>query len=74
MAVLPGDVMVGDGEGVICLPAHLAEELAHEAFEMTAYEDWVEEQVMAGAALPGIYPQTDRSRAAFEADRGRSRS
>ena len=74
VAVFPGDVMVGDGEGVICLPAHLAEELAHEAFEMTAYEDWVEEQVMAGAALPGIYPQTDRSRAAFEADRGRSRS
>ena len=65
-AVYPGDILVGDGEGVVVLPAHMAEELAHESAEMTLYEDWVEIQVMAGSKLPGIYPQTAESKAAFE--------
>src|SRR5262249_34717932 len=38
--VFPGDVIVGDGDGVIVLPAHLADELAEEATEMTAFEDF----------------------------------
>jgi regulator of RNase E activity RraA len=65
--VFPGDIMVGDGEGVICLPAHLANELAEEAFEMTAYEDFVEEQVKGGRKIFGIYPATADSRAEFAA-------
>ncbi len=59
VAVFPGDVMVGDGEGVVCLPAHLAAELAEEAFEMTAFEDYVEERVSAGDSTFGLYPPTD---------------
>ncbi len=43
--VFPGDVMVGDREGVVVLPAHLADELAEEAVEMTAFEDFVTEEV-----------------------------
>ncbi|MCB1968894.1 MAG: ribonuclease activity regulator RraA [Geminicoccaceae bacterium] len=70
-AVYPGDILVGDGEGVVVLPAHLAEELAHESAEMTAYEDWVEIQVMDGSRLPGIYPQSPESKKAFEAWRAR---
>ncbi|MEY3912390.1 MAG: hypothetical protein RL509_434, partial [Pseudomonadota bacterium] len=35
VAVFPGDVMVGDREGVVVIPAHLADEIAHEATEMT---------------------------------------
>jgi regulator of RNase E activity RraA len=41
VAVFPGDVVVGDGEGVVIVPAHLAEEIATEAVEMTAFEDFV---------------------------------
>lgn len=64
--VYPGDVVVGDGEGVVVVPAHLADEVAREAVTMTAYEDWVEQQVLNGARLPGIYPATAASREAFE--------
>ncbi len=65
VAVYPGDVMVGDGEGVVCIPAHLAAEVAEEAAEMTAYEDFVQERVEAGARLPGLYPASEASRAEF---------
>jgi regulator of RNase E activity RraA len=57
--VFPGDVMVGDREGVVVLPAHLADELAEEAFEMTAFEDFVGEEVMKGRSILGLYPATD---------------
>ena len=58
-AVWPGDVMLGDGDGVIVIPAHLAEEIAAEAVEMTAYEDFVTEQVRGGRSIRGLYPATD---------------
>ena len=57
--VFPGDVIVGDGEGVIVLPAHLADELADEAVEMTAFEDFVTEKVLEGRPILGLYPATE---------------
>ena len=57
--VWPGDVIVGDAEGVVVIPAHLADEVAGEATEMTAFEDFVTEQVMAGRSIIGLYPPTD---------------
>ena len=57
--VFPGDVVVGDADGVIVLPAHLADELAIEATEMTAFEDFVTEQVRGGRSIVGLYPATD---------------
>ena len=57
--VFPGDVVVGDPDGVIILPAHLADELADEATEMTAFEDFVTEEVRGGRSILGLYPATD---------------
>jgi regulator of RNase E activity RraA len=57
--VFPGDVVVGDAEGVIVIPAHLADEIADEGVEMTAFEDFVAGQVMAGRSILGLYPPTD---------------
>ena len=57
--VFPGDVIVGDAEGVVVIPAHLADELATEAVEMTAFEDFVQERVLAGQSILGLYPPTD---------------
>lgn len=57
--VFPGDIVLGDNDGVIVIPAHLADEIADEAFEMTAYEDFVTEQVRAGRGIFGLYPATD---------------
>ena len=73
--VFPGDVVVGDNDGVLVLPAHLADELADEATEMTAYEDVVTEEVREGRSILGLYPATDeRSLADFASwrkERGR---
>jgi len=57
--VFPGDVIVGDSEGVVVLPAHLADELADEGLEMTAFEDFVTEEVLRGRSILGLYPATD---------------
>jgi regulator of RNase E activity RraA len=59
VAVFPDDVVVGDGEGVVVIPAHLADEIAQEALEMTAFEDFVTERVNAGQSIMGLYPATD---------------
>ncbi|MHA3976712.1 ribonuclease activity regulator RraA [Halovulum sp. GXIMD14794] len=56
--VFPGDVLVGDDDSVIVIPAHMADEVADEAVEMTAYEDFVVEQVKAGETIIGLYPAT----------------
>ena len=66
--VFPGDVVVGDDDSVIIIPAHLADEVADEATEMTAYEDFVVEQVKAGESIIGLYPATkDENLQKFEA-------
>src|SRR5215212_9650593 len=57
--VFPGDIILGDADGVIVIPAHLADEIADEAFEMTAFEDFVTEQVQNGRSIMGLYPATD---------------
>jgi regulator of RNase E activity RraA len=75
VAVWPGDVVLGDAEGVVVIPAHLADEVAAEALEMTAFEDFVTERVQAGQSILGLYPPTEEAnRLAFEAwrrERGR---
>ena len=57
--VWPGDVVVGDGEGVVVIPAHIAGEIADEAVEMTAFEDFVAEEVEKGRSILGLYPATE---------------
>lgn len=57
--VFPGDIIVGDGEGVIVIPVHLADEVAAEAVEMTVFEDFATEQVLAGRSILGLYPATE---------------
>jgi regulator of RNase E activity RraA len=56
--VFPGDVMLGDCDGVMAIPAHLADEIAGECAGMESFEDFVLEEVRAGAAIIGLYPAT----------------
>ena len=58
--VWPGDVIVGDREGVVVIPAAIADEIADEAVEMTAFEDFVGEEVMKGRSILGLYPPTEQ--------------
>ena len=60
VAVWPGDVIVGDREGVYVIPAHLADEIAIEAVEMTAFEDFVTEEVQKGRSIIGLYPPSEQ--------------
>ena len=75
VAVWPGDVVVGDAEGVIVIPAAIADDIATEAVEMTVFEDFVQEQVLAGRSILGLYPPTDEQTrvdfAAWRQARGR---
>jgi regulator of RNase E activity RraA len=59
--VFPGDIVVGDADGVIIIPAEIVEGIAAEAVEMTAYEDFVTERVRAGQKTFGLYPPTDEA-------------
>jgi regulator of RNase E activity RraA len=59
VAVFPGDIMVGDADSVITIPATIAAEVAQEAMDMTLYEQFVIEQVERGTPIVGLYPMTD---------------
>jgi regulator of RNase E activity RraA len=56
--VFPGDVVVGDGDGVIIVPAHLADEIGEECAEMEVFETFVWDSVRAGHSIIGLYPPT----------------
>ncbi len=58
VAVFPGDIVLGDDDGVIIIPAHLCDEIADEGIAMTLFEDFVTEQVLAGKSIIGLYPPT----------------
>ena len=56
--VFPGDVMVGDKDGVMVIPAHLADEIAEECTGMEGFEEFVLQEVQSGAPIIGLYPAT----------------
>ena len=65
-AVQPGDVIVGDGDGVIVIPPPLVEEVLAECEAQEREEEWVAEQVAGGAAVDGLFPMNAEWRARFE--------
>lgn len=58
VAVFPGDIIVGDKDGVIVVPLELIHDVVLECEEMTKFEDFVLEQVNDGATIVGLYPPT----------------
>lgn len=67
VAVYPGDIMVGDAEGVVVIPASMASEIAGEAHEASSYDEFVAEHIRGGRSVVGLYPPTDISRAEYAA-------
>ncbi len=65
--VEPGDVLVGDAEGVIVIPAGIAAEVAAEAAEQERQERFIYDQVSAGASIEGLYPLGPARRAQYQA-------
>ena len=65
-AIYPGDIMVGGRDGVIVLPAHLANEIAEEAVDVAAYEEFAAEKISGGRSIFGLFPATEESRTEYE--------
>jgi regulator of RNase E activity RraA len=67
VTVQPGDLVIGDDDGVVVLPPALAVEVLAAARDQERQEEFVAAQVAAGAELDGLYPLGERWRAAYEA-------
>jgi len=67
VTVTPGDIIVGDGDGVIVIPAHLAMEVAQDAAEQELQEEFAAAMVAKGESVNGLYPLGKRWQVAFEA-------
>ena len=65
--VQPGDILVGDNDGVLVLPPALAEEVADAALAQEDEDAWVAEQVTAGHPVDGLFPMNAEWRARYEA-------
>lgn len=65
--VAPGDVLVGDEDGVVVIPRQLANDVATAAAEQESLEEFILEQVRAGAGIKGVYPPNDATLAAYRA-------
>ncbi|MEO8145501.1 MAG: ribonuclease activity regulator RraA [Betaproteobacteria bacterium] len=66
VAVYPGDVIVGDGEGVIVIPRGIADEVAADTFEQEKLEEFVQQEIASGHPLPGTYPPNAETKARYE--------
>lgn len=66
VAVYPGDVLVGDVDGVVVIPRHLADEVAEAAARQEHLEVFVLTKIESGESLRGVYPPDESTRAEYE--------
>ncbi|MCK6066666.1 MULTISPECIES: fumarylacetoacetate hydrolase family protein [Microbacterium] len=67
--VEPGDIIVGDGDGVLVIPPALAEEVADAALAQEEEDAWIAAQVKAGHPVDGLFPMNAEWRARYDAER-----
>ena len=65
VAVYPGDIIVGDVDGIVVIPQHLAEEIALDSSEQERMEEFIYKRIEAGASLTGTYPPNDATEEAY---------
>jgi regulator of RNase E activity RraA len=65
VAIYPGDVVVGDAEGIVVIPNDLANRIAEEAWAQTQYDTFAAEAIAGGRSVIGLYPATPESQAEF---------
>nr|WP_245861103.1 fumarylacetoacetate hydrolase family protein [Microbacterium aurantiacum] len=69
-SVQPGDIIVGDGDGVIVIPPSLAEQVVDDTLAQEVEDAWIAEQVAAGNPVDGLFPMNAEWRARYEAEMG----
>ncbi|MFV0302038.1 MAG: ribonuclease activity regulator RraA [Paracoccus sp. (in: a-proteobacteria)] len=67
VAIVPGDIVVVDGDGAVVIPRALLADVLAEAPAQERMEGWIIAEVEAGARLPGLYPMNDETRARYRA-------
>ena len=67
VAVFPGDLIVADGDGAVVIPQALVEDVAKLGPDQEHFENWAASEVANGAALPGLYPPNEATRARYDA-------
>lgn len=70
VAVFPGDLIVADDDGAVCIPKALLDAVVKDAVEQELFEAWAADEVMKGAELPGLYPPNEENKARYAAFRG----
>lgn len=69
-AVVPGDIIVGDDDGVVVIPFDIAEEVVDDALAKEHEDEWVALQVEKGGSLDGLFPPTGANREAYNQTKG----
>ena len=67
VAVLPGDVIVGDAEAVLVIPRTIVEEVAHGANDQERQEAFMLTKIRSGRSILGVYPPDASTMSAYEA-------
>ena len=65
--MIPGDIMVGDEDGVVVLPRALADEVARDAVIQERFERFAQMKILSGAPVAGLYPPNEATQAAYQA-------
>ena len=74
VAVIPGDWIIADNDGVVVVPKNFAEEIARDGLEQEIHEEFILTQVKNGAPIPGHYPPNEVNISKYKEWRGKTRS
>jgi|TARA_X000001036_G_scaffold423797_1_gene448156 regulator of RNase E activity RraA len=74
VAVIPGDWIIADNDGVVVVPKNFAEEIARDGLEQEIHEEFILTQVKNGAPIPGHYPPNEVNISKYREWRGKTRS
>lgn len=73
VAVFPGDIVIADPDGVVVLPAAIAQEVARDAVEQDQLEAYVRQRIEGGDSIVGVYPPNEETKADYQAWKAKRR-
>ena len=73
LRVVPGDIVVADGDGAVVIPQALVDAVTEAAVEQERLEGWIMQEVGKGLVLPGLYPANAETKARYDADKAAGR-
>jgi regulator of RNase E activity RraA len=73
VTVIPGDILVGDSQGILVIPADIAEKVANTALEHDEQEEFQRQLLLKGESIYGVYPMNEANRKRFEEYRKQKR-